>query len=60
MTGSNWNLRLPRTTRCDGHAIYRYKTPLTKRFFYALCDYGAAVFIGCVLAAGFVYGWSLP
>ena len=40
MTDSNWTLRFPRTTRCDGHAIYYYRTPLTKRLFYACIRHG--------------------
>jgi hypothetical protein len=40
MTDSNWTLRFPRTTRCDGHAIYHYRTPLPKRFFYAFVRHG--------------------
>lgn len=39
--------RFPRTTHglwpCDAAesvAIHKYKTPLAKRFFYALCSYG--------------------
>lgn len=40
MTNSNWTLRFPRTTRCDGHAIYYYRTPLSKRLFYALIKHG--------------------
>jgi hypothetical protein len=40
MTDPNWTLRFPRTTRCDGHAIYHYRTPLYRRFFYALVRHG--------------------
>ena len=45
MTDSNWTLRFPRTTRCDGHAIYLYKPPLHRRFFYALCRHGWVLFV---------------
>lgn len=44
MIGSNWSLRFPRTTRCDGHAIYHYKTPVHRRLFYALIKHGWWVF----------------
>lgn len=44
MIGSNWNLRFPRTTRCDGHAIYHYRTPLPKRLFFGLIKHGWWVF----------------
>lgn len=40
MTDSNWTLRFPRTTRCDGHAIEIYRPPLLKRFFYACVRLG--------------------
>lgn len=40
MNNSNWTLRFPRTTRCDGHAIYYYKTPAHRRFFYAFVRRG--------------------
>ena len=40
MTHSNWTLRFPRTTRCDGHAIYLYTPPLYKRLFFGLIRYG--------------------
>ena len=33
----------PRTTRCDGHAIYYYQAPITRRFFYALMRWGWAI-----------------
>lgn len=49
MTGSNWTLRFPRTTRCDGHAIYAYKTPAYRRFFYACVRHGW-FFVVAVLA----------
>lgn len=55
MTDSNWTLRFPRTTRCDGHAIYLYKTPPHKRFFYALIKHGWWVaFLAVVLLTGCV------
>ena len=45
---SNWTGRFPRTTAealgCDGHAIYLYKPPLHRRFFYALCRHGWVLF----------------
>jgi hypothetical protein len=56
----NCTSRFARTTRCDGHAIYHYPTPITRRFFNALMDYGTVLMIGVALAAGLVYGWSLP
>ena len=49
MSDSNWTLRFPRTTRCDGHAIYLYRQPLLKRFFYAFIRHGL-VAIALVLA----------
>lgn len=53
MTGQNWTLRFPRTTRCDGHAIYYYRTPLTKRLFFALIKHGWwAVFLAVLLLSG--------
>lgn len=46
---SNWTGRFPRTTAealgCDGHAIYLYKPPLHRRFFYALCRHGWVLFV---------------
>lgn len=61
---SNWTGRCPRTTEqalgCTGFAIEIHRPALWKRMVYALCDYGAAVFIGVVIAAMCVYGWSLP
>lgn len=30
----------PRTTRCDGQAIYHYPAPITRRFFYAVIRWG--------------------
>ena len=53
MTDSNWTLRFPRTTRCDGHAIYFYKPPLARRFFYALIKHGWWVaFLAVLLLSG--------
>ena len=49
MNDSNWTLRFPRTTRCDGHAIYVYKTPAYRRFFYACVRHGW-LFVVAVLA----------
>jgi hypothetical protein len=55
MTNSNWTLRFPRTTRCDGHAIYYYKTPLSKRLFYALIRHGWwLAFLAAILLTGCV------
>lgn len=52
MNDSNWTLRFPRTTRCDGHAIYYYRQPLTKRFFYACIRHGwLAVFASLAVLA---------
>lgn len=56
----NCTSRFQRTSRCDGHAIYRYQPPPSRRFFYALMDYGTVLLVGVALAAGLVYGWSLP
>lgn len=56
----NCTSRFARTTRCDGHAIYYHPAPTSRRFFYALMDYGTVLLIGVALAAGLVYGWSLP
>lgn len=52
MSDSNWTLRFPRTTRCDGHAIYYYRQPLLKRFFYGCIHHGwiAIVVVLAVLA----------
>lgn len=52
MSDSNWTLRFPRTTRCDGHAIYYYRQPLLKRFFYGCIRHGwiAIVVVLAVLA----------
>lgn len=33
----------PRTTRCDGQAIYHYQAPITRRFFYAVIRWGWAI-----------------
>ena len=57
MTDSNWTLRFPRTTRCDGHAIYFYRQPLWKRFFYA-CVRCGWVLVPVVLAALVLTGCS--
>lgn len=56
---SNWTGRFPRTTAealgCDGHAIYLYKTPPHKRFFFALIKHGWWVaFLAVVLLTGCV------
>lgn len=48
MTDSNWNLRFPRTSRCTGHAIEVYRTPLTKRFFYACIRHGWILFVAAL------------
>lgn len=52
MSDSNWTLRFPRTTRCDGHAIYLYRQPAYRRFFYGCIRYGwiAIVVVLAVLA----------
>jgi len=39
----NCTSSFPRTTRCDGRAIYRYKSPLHRRFFYACVRHGWAI-----------------
>ncbi len=53
MTDSNWTLRFPRTTRCDGHAIYFYRTPLHRRFFFGLIKHGWWVaFLAVLLLSG--------
>ena len=53
MTDSNWTLRFPRTSRCTGHAIEVYRTPLYKRMLLAFCRRGwlivPAVLAGLVL-----------
>ena len=33
----------PRTTRCDGQAIYHYPAPITRRFFMAVIRWGWAI-----------------
>lgn len=53
MTDSNWTLRFPRTTRCDGHAIYYYRTPIWKRVLFAVVKHGWWVaFLAVALLSG--------
>ena len=40
----------PRTTRCDGQAIYHYPAPITRRFFYAVMRWGWAIVPAVLLA----------
>jgi hypothetical protein len=47
-------------TATESIAIHKYKPPFHRRFFYALMDYGTVIAVGVGLAAGLVYGWSLP
>jgi hypothetical protein len=47
-------------TATESIAIHKYKPPPSRRFFYALMDYGTVLLVGVALAAGLVYGWSLP
>ncbi len=57
MSDSNWTLRFPRTTRCDGRAIYYYKTPAHRRFFYAFVRRGwllVPVVLAVIVLAGCV------
>jgi hypothetical protein len=57
MNNSNWTLRFPRTTRCDGHAIYYYRQPLLKRFFYGCIRRGwllVPVVLAVIVLAGCV------
>lgn len=54
MTNSNWTGRTARTLDqalgCTGHAIYQYKPPLARRFFYALIRHGLAIAVLCIAA----------
>lgn len=57
MSDSNWTLRFPRTTRCDGHAIYYYRTPAHRRFFYVFMRRGwllVPVVLAVIVLAGCV------
>ncbi len=47
--------RFARTTRCDGHAIYYHRAPITRRFFYGLCRWGWAI-VPTVLALSVLTG----
>ena len=40
----------PRTTRCDGQAIYHYPAPITRRFFYAVIRWGWVIIPAVLLA----------
>lgn len=40
----------PRTTRCDGQAIYHYPAPITRRFFYAVIRWGWVIVPAVLLA----------
>lgn len=51
MDHSNWTLRFPRTTRCDGHAIHLYRTPLHKRVLFFWCRHGWLFFVVGLAAA---------
>lgn len=47
----------PRTSRCDGHAIYLYTTPLHKRLFFGLMRRGwllVPVVLAVIVLAGCV------
>jgi len=46
----NCTSRFARTSRCDGHAIYYHRAPITRRFFYALCRWGWLVIFLAALA----------
>lgn len=50
----NCTSRFPRTSRCDGQAIYYYQAPITRRFFYGCIRHGwiAIVVVLAVLALG--------
>lgn len=50
MDHSNWTLRFPRTTRCDGYAIFCYRKPLAERILiWLLFRFGWALVLGAVL-----------
>ena len=51
MDHSNWTLRFPRTTKCDGYAIHRYRIPLHKRVLFLLIHHGWLVIIPALIAA---------
>lgn len=57
MIDSNWTLRFPRTTRCDGHAIYLYRQPLWKRILFACVRLGW-VLVPVILAVVVLSGCS--
>jgi hypothetical protein len=51
MDHSNWTLRFPRTTRCDGYAIYVYRKPLAERILiWLLFRWGWALLLVLVFA----------
>lgn len=54
MTNSNWTGRTARTLDqalgCTSHAIYQYKPPLARRFFYAFIRHGWAMAVLCIAA----------
>ena len=54
MDHSNWTLRFPRTTRCDGYAIHVYRKPLAERFvIWLLFRFGwALVLLAVFLLSG--------
>ena len=53
MDHSNWTLRFPRTTRCDGYAIHVYRRPLHERVAMRLFKYGwALVLLAVFLLSG--------
>lgn len=53
MDHSNWTLRFPRTTRCDGYAIFCYRKPLHERVAMWLFKYGwALVLLAVFLLSG--------
>ena len=51
MDHSNWTLRFPRTTRCDGYAIHYYRTPLYKRVLFFLIRHGWLAVLAGIIAA---------
>ena len=51
MDHSNWTLRFPRTTRCDGYAIHVYRKPLAERILiWLLFRFGWALVLVLVFA----------
>ena len=50
MDHSNWTLRFPRTTRCDGYAIHVYKRPWYEKLAMLLFRWGWVLLLVLVFA----------